>query len=101
MSILYAVTVLLERANGLEANRHMVRKRNTSDDFGTGETVFSILEGMVYTTVALFAATVLYVGIRWYQGYPAPFFLFHPKSASNEMKMGRTSRMLITPDIKI
>ena len=92
--------MLLEQAKGLEANRHMVRKRNTSDDFGTGGMVLTILEGMVYTLGAIFAAAALYLGMRWYQGYRVPFLsVFDPESASNEMEMGQTRRMPITPDV--
>lgn len=60
-----------------------------------------VLEGMVYTVGAIFAAAALYLLNRWYKGEPLPFMnVFNPEANSSvrEFELRPTQRMPITPD---
>jgi len=56
---------------------------------------------MVYTVGAIFAAAVLYLGMRWYNGHNLPFMnAFNPESNTfRDFEMAPTKRMPITPDV--
>jgi hypothetical protein len=57
----------------LEANRGKIKKyNNKSDNSGPGWMFLVVLEGMVYTVAAIFAAAALYLGKR----YRFPLLLF-------------------------
>ncbi len=59
-----------------------------------------VLEGMVYTVGAIFAAAALYLLNRWYKGQSVPFMnVFNPDvNNMREFEMRPTQRMPITPD---
>ena len=60
-----------------------------------------VLEGMVYTVGAIFAAAALYLLNRWYKGQSVPFLnVFNPETAQQEFEMSRPAahRVPITPD---
>jgi len=89
----------LEQSKGLDANRHMVRKKVRDESTGPATMFLTVLEGMVYTIGAVFAAAGLYLGMRWYQGYTLPFLhVFNPDNSIQEADEAPTRRMPITPD---
>ena len=58
-----------------------------------------VLEGMVYTVGAIFAAAAIYLVVRWYKGQSVPFVgAFNPELNSHEFEMAPNQRMPITPD---
>jgi hypothetical protein len=58
-----------------------------------------VLEGMVYTVGAIFAAAALYLLNRWYKGQSVPFMnAFSPEHNQREFEQRPTQRMPITPD---
>ena len=58
-----------------------------------------VLEGMVYTVGAIFAAAALYLLHRWWNGKPLPFVGgFNSELSVAEFEMKPTQRMAITPD---
>jgi len=92
----------LDQTKGLDANRHKVKKPTLSEGAGPAAMFLTVLEGMVYTIGAIFAASALYLGMRWYQGHSVPFLhVFNPESAMDvEMSQPLTGRrMPITPDV--
>eukprot|EP01041_Mallomonas_annulata_P008000 gene8000-16377_t len=90
----------LDQTKGLEANRHKVNKRIINEGVGSAAMFLTVLEGMVYTIGAIFAASALYFGMRWYQGYSVPFLhVFNPDSAAMDLELQPTKRMPITPDV--
>jgi len=90
----------LDQAKGLEANRHKVKKHDSGDGIGAAAMFLTVLEGMVYTIGAIFFASALYLGMRYYQGYSVPFLhVFNPESASGDLEMQPSRRMPITPDV--
>lgn len=90
----------LDQAKGLEANRHKVKKRIDDEGAGPAAMFLTVLEGMVYTIGAIFAAAALYLGMRWYQGYSVPFLnVFNPDSGYSDLELAPTKRMPITPDV--
>lgn len=60
-----------------------------------------VLEGMVYTVGALFAAIALYILNRWYKGQSVPFMsVFNPDlNQERNFELAPTKRMPITPDV--
>ena len=60
-----------------------------------------VLEGMVYTVGAIFAATALYLGMRWYKGQSVPFLgAFSPEAVTAaDLELQPSKRMPITPDV--
>ena len=47
-----------------------------------------VLEGMVYTVGAIFAAAALYLGMRWYKGQSVPFMnVFNPDSSLHQVSL--------------
>ena len=59
-----------------------------------------VLEGMVYTVGAIFAAAALYLGMRWYKGAPLPFMnVFNPEALTQaDLELAPSRKMPITPD---
>merc|ERR1712065_87659 len=62
----------LDQTKGLEANRHRVKVFNKADSAGPAAMFLVVLEGMVYTVGAIFAAIALYLAMRWYRGGSLP-----------------------------
>mmetsp|Transcript_24788 Transcript_24788/g.55023 ORF Transcript_24788/g.55023 Transcript_24788/m.55023 type:complete len:934 (+) Transcript_24788:158-2959(+) len=89
----------LDQTKGLEANRHHV-KVYKRDDAGSPAAMFLVvLEGMVYTVGAIFAAAALYLLNRWYKGQSVPFMnAFSPELNQREFESRPQGRMPITPD---
>jgi hypothetical protein len=62
-----------------------------------------VLEGMVYTVGAIFAAAALYLAMRWYRGAPLPFVnAFNsdsPSTLERDFEMAPSKKMPITPDV--
>mmetsp|Transcript_16378 Transcript_16378/g.15700 ORF Transcript_16378/g.15700 Transcript_16378/m.15700 type:complete len:936 (-) Transcript_16378:423-3230(-) len=92
----------LDQNKGLEHNRDRVKVFNKSDNAGPAAMFLVVLEGMVYTVGAIFAAAALYLGMRWYKGQSVPFMsVFNPDSQMHrqDLEMLPTKRMPITPDV--
>jgi len=91
----------LDQTKGLEANRHRVKTFNKADSAGPAAMFLVVLEGMVYTVGAIFAAAALYLGMRWYKGQSVPFMnVFNPDSSMHQdLELAPTKKMPITPDV--
>jgi len=92
----------LDQTKGLEANRHRVKVFNKSDNAGPAAMFLVVLEGMVYTVGAIFAAAALYLGMRWYKGQSVPFMnVFNPDAQIHhqDLELMPSKRMPITPDV--
>lgn len=90
----------LDQTKGLEANRHRVKVFNKVDSAGPAAMFLVVLEGMVYTVGAIFAASALYLGMRWYKGQSVPFMnVFNPDSAVHQDVELPAKRIPITPDV--
>jgi len=91
----------VEQTAGLEKNRHHVKVYSKPDATGPAVMFLLILEGMVYTVGAIFAAAALYLGVRWYNNQSIPFLPeFDPEvSSAKEFELAPTKRMPITPDV--
>jgi len=89
----------LDQTKGLEANRHRVKVFNKTDSAGPAAMFLVVLEGMVYTVGAIFAAAALYLGMRWYKGQSVPFMNAFNPDASQDLEMQPSKRMPITPDV--
>jgi hypothetical protein len=85
----------------VDKNRHHVKVFNKPDATGPAAMFLVILEGMVYTVGAIFAAAALYLGVRWYNNQSIPFLPeFDPEvSSAREFELAPTKRMPITPDV--
>jgi hypothetical protein len=92
----------LDQTKGLEANRHRVKTTTKTEGAGPAAMFLVVLEGMVYTIGAIFAAIALYLGMRWYRGASLPFMnAFNPEVQTNsEVALNRmqAKKMPITPD---
>ena len=92
----------LDQTKGLEANRGKVKVFNKSESTGPAAMFLVVLEGMVYTVGAIFAAAALYLGARWYRGAPLPFANAFNAEASGSLErdfeLAPSKRMPITPD---
>jgi len=90
----------LDQAKGLEFNRHKVKVFHRQESAGPAAMFLVVLEGMVYTVGAIFAAAALYLLNRWYKGQSVPFMnVFNPDvNNMREFEMRPTQRMPITPD---
>jgi hypothetical protein len=85
----------------LEYNRHKVKVFHREETAGPAAMFLVVLEGMVYTVGAIFAAAALYLLNRWYKGQSVPFMnAFNPEAAvsQREFEMRPHQRMPITPD---
>jgi len=93
-------TFVTDQAKGLEANRPRVKVVHT-ESAGAAAVFLTMLEGMVYTIGAIFAAAALYVLSRWYKGQSIPFMqVFTPESSAvADLEMQPARRMPITPDV--
>jgi hypothetical protein len=91
----------LDQTKGLEANRHKVIKFNKDESAGPAAMFLVVLEGMVYTVGAIFAAAALYLLNRWYKGQTVPFMnVFNPDlNINHDFELAPTKRMPITPDV--
>lgn len=91
----------LDQAKGLEANRHKVKVFTRDDGAGPAAMFLVVLEGMVYTVGAIFAAAALYLLNRWYKGQSVPFMnVFNPDlNVAHDFELAPTKRMPITPDV--
>jgi hypothetical protein len=92
---------LIDQTKGLEANRHKVKVFNRDDGAGPAAMFLVVLEGMVYTVGAIFAAAALYLLNRWYKGQSVPFMnVFNPDlNVDHDFELAPTKRMPITPDV--
>ncbi len=92
----------LDQTKGLEHNRHRVKTAAKIEGAGPAAMFLVVLEGMVYTVGAIFAAIAMYLGMRWYRGASLPFMnAFNPEVAANqEVQLNRmaSKKMPITPD---
>ncbi len=90
----------IDQAKGLEFNRHKVKVFHRQESAGPAAMFLVVLEGMVYTVGAIFAAAALYLLNRWYKGQSVPFMnVFNPDvNNMREFEMRPTQRMPITPD---
>lgn len=92
----------LDQTKGLEANRHKVKVYHREDSAGPAAMFLVVLEGMVYTVGAIFAAVALYLANRWYKGQSIPFMsVFNPdlNQQNQNFELAPTRRMPITPDV--
>lgn len=88
-----------EQNNGLEKNRHKVKTFKREEVVSTTDIFLVVLEGMVYTVGAIFAAAALYLLNRWYKGQSVPFMnAFSPELNQREFDLRPQQRMPITPD---
>jgi hypothetical protein len=71
-----------------------------TDTPGTAVVFLSVLEGIVYTVGAIFAAAALYLGNRLYNGQSVPFLnVFNPDAvAAQEAEMTAKRVVPVTPD---
>eukprot|EP00598_Pedospumella_elongata_P004403 CAMPEP_0184984562 /NCGR_PEP_ID=MMETSP1098-20130426/13493_1 /TAXON_ID=89044 /ORGANISM="Spumella elongata, Strain CCAP 955/1" /LENGTH=941 /DNA_ID=CAMNT_0027508569 /DNA_START=116 /DNA_END=2941 /DNA_ORIENTATION=+ len=89
----------VEQNNGLEKNRHKVKTFKREEVVSTTDIFLVVLEGMVYTVGAIFAAAALYLLNRWYKGQSVPFMnAFSPELNQREFDLRPQQRMPITPD---
>jgi len=91
----------IDQTKGLEANRHKVKVYHRDDSAGPAAMFLVVLEGMVYTVGAIFAATALYLLNKWYKGEPLPFMnAFNAEiQSTREFELAPTKKMPITPDV--
>jgi hypothetical protein len=90
----------LEQTKGLKANRHKVPKRPKQEVVAPAAMFLTVLEGMVYTIGAVFAAAALILIMRWHNGQSLPFMqVFNPESAVQDIEVAPLRRMPITPDV--
>ena len=91
---------LLDQNLGLDANRHRVKVFHRTDSAGPAAMFLVVLEGMVYTVGAIFAAAALYLGVRWYNNQSIPFLPeFDAEiSAKKDFELAPTKKMPITPN---
>mmetsp|Transcript_26878 Transcript_26878/g.53813 ORF Transcript_26878/g.53813 Transcript_26878/m.53813 type:complete len:959 (-) Transcript_26878:135-3011(-) len=89
----------LDQTKGLEANRHKVKVYKREEVGSPAAMFLVVLEGMVYTVGAIFAAAALYLLNRWYKGQSVPFMnAFSPEMNQTESSSRAPQRMPITPD---
>ena len=90
----------IAQADGIEKNRHKVAKVST-ESAGAAAVFLTMLEGMVYTVGAIFAAAGLYLVMRWRNGQSIPFMqVFNPDASTMaDLEMQPARRMPITPDV--
>jgi hypothetical protein len=89
----------LDQTAGLAKNRDKVKLFHKQEQVGPAAMFLVVLEGMVYTVGAIFAAAALYLLNRWYKGQSVPFMnVFNPELSAREFEMRPQQRMPITPD---
>lgn len=94
----------LDQAKGLEANRDKVRIVKRESSLSAAAMFLTILEGIVYTIGAVFAAIGMYAGWRWYNGQSIPFLAafnnaFNPDVTGSDLEGASMRRMPVTPDV--
>ena len=62
----------LDQTGGLQKNWDKVKRVPRTDTVGAAAMFLVVLEGMVYTVGAIFAAAALYLGMRYYNGQSLP-----------------------------
>jgi hypothetical protein len=89
-----------DQAKGLEHNRPRAKVFHR-ESAGAAAVFLTMLEGMVYTIGAIFAAIALYLLSRWYKGQSIPFMqVFNPEvTTMADLEMQPARRMPITPDV--
>jgi hypothetical protein len=88
-----------DQNKGLEHNRDHVRVYKREQVGSPAAMFLVVLEGMVYTVGAIFAAAALYLLNRWYKGQSVPFMnAFSPELNQREFDQRPQARMPITPD---
>lgn len=83
-------------------NRHHIKTNIKTDTAGPAAMFLVVLEGMVYTVGAIFAAAALYIGVRFYKGQSVPFMnVFNPDMmhSQSDLEMSKFKKMPITPDV--
>lgn len=90
-----------EQVAGLEANRHAVITKKKNEGEGPAAMFLVVLEGMVYTVGAIFAAVALYLLNRWYKGQSIPFLPEFDAESNKQKQFELTParRMPLTPDV--
>lgn len=89
-----------EQTKGLEHNRGKVPKRPRPEVVAPAAMFLTVLEGMVYTIGAIFAAAALILVMRWHNGQSIPFMqVFNPESGVQDIEVAPLRRMPITPDV--
>ena len=90
----------LEQAQGLQKNRHKVKKNIQMEGAGAAIVFLTMLEGIVYTVGAIFGSVTLYIIMRWYNGQSLPFAnVFNPDSMVNFESANPSRRIDVTPDV--
>ena len=91
---------IIDQAKGIEANRHRVKTFTPKNIPGPAVVFLSVLEGVVYTVGAIFAAAALYFGNRMYNGQSVPFLnVFNPDSAAHhDVELSNKRAVPVTPD---
>lgn len=90
----------LDQTKGLEANRAKVKVYHRDDSGGSAAMFLVILEGIVYTIGAVFAAAALYLLNRWYKGQSMPFMsAFDPEMNQKNFELAPMKRVPLTPDV--
>lgn len=76
-----------------------MRQYQSLEEESPGAMFLIVLEGMVYTVGAIFAAAALYLLHRWWNGQSVPFAGgFNSEMSAAEFEMRPTQRMPVTPD---
>jgi hypothetical protein len=96
-----------EQILGRDKNDHLVIRHKRTNNEPSGTSIFLlILEAMVYTVGAIFAAVALYLLSRWYKGQSIPCMnVFNPDLNMDinhrdfELANTPSRRMPITPDV--
>lgn len=92
--------IIVGQADGMEANRDKIKQYQVDEVAEPAAMFLVVLEGMVYTVGAIFAAAALYLLNRWYKGQSIPFLPeFDPESAQRQFELAPTRRMPLTPDV--
>ena len=92
--------MFIEQTKGLEHNRGKLPKRQRPEVVAPAAMFLTVLEGMVYTIGAVFAAAALILVMRWHNGQSIPFMqVFNPESGVQDIEVAPLRRMPITPDV--
>jgi len=91
----------VDQTKGLTHNRDHVKVFTKNDSPGPAAMFLVVLEGMVYTVGAIFAAAALYLLNRWYKGQSIPFLpdFDADSNAQRQFELAPTRRMPLTPDV--
>lgn len=90
----------LEQTKGLAHNRGKIPRKKKPEVVAPAAMFLTVLEGMVYTIGAVFAAAALILVMRWHNGQSIPFMqVFNPESGVQDIEVAPLRRMPITPDV--